>query len=55
MDRCVQYGSEGSVIRSLNRDRLCEVYLQKLEAAGFTRESGRDVPMLVKGGGCGSH
>lgn len=39
----------------LNRDRLWEAYLQQLEAAGFTRESGRDAPMLVKGGGCGSH
>ncbi len=39
----------------LNRDRLWEAYLQKLEAAGFTRESGRDAPMLVKGSGCGSH
>jgi DUF971 family protein len=37
------------------RDRLWEEYLQKLEAAGFTRESGRDVLMIPKGGGCASH
>ena len=30
----------------LNRDRLWEAYLQKLEAAGFTREAGRDAPMV---------
>lgn len=30
----------------LNRDQLWEAYLQKLEAAGFTRESGRDAPMV---------
>ncbi len=39
----------------VNRDPLWEDYLQKLEAAGFTRESGRDAPMIAKGGGCGSH
>ncbi len=39
----------------VNRDRLWEDYLQKLEAAGFTRESGRDAPMIAKGGGCASH
>ncbi len=39
----------------VNRDRLWEDYLQKLEAAGFTRESGRDAPMTVTGGGCSSH
>ncbi len=37
------------------RDVLWEDYLQKLEAAGFTRESGRDAPMPVAGGGCASH
>jgi DUF971 family protein len=36
----------------VNRDRLWEDYLQKLEAAGFTRESGRDAVMSVKGSGC---
>ena len=39
----------------VNHDRLWEGYLQKLEAAGFTQDSGRDTPMSVKGGGCGSH
>ncbi len=39
----------------VNRERLWEGYLQKLEAAGFTRESGRDAPMIAKGGGCASH
>ena len=38
----------------LNRDRLWEGYLLKLEAAGFTRESGRDAPMTVKGVACDS-
>lgn len=36
-----------------NRDRLWEEYLQRLEAAGFTRESGRDAPMTADSGhGC---
>lgn len=39
----------------VNRDTLWEGYLQQLEAAGFTRESGRDAPMVAKGGGCASH
>lgn len=39
----------------MNRDRLWEDYLQKLEASGFTRESGRDATMVAQGGGCGSH
>jgi DUF971 family protein len=39
----------------LNRDRLWGDYLQKLEAAGFTRESGRDASMVAAGGGCASH
>lgn len=39
----------------MNRDRLWEDYLQKLEASGFTRESGRDATMVPQGGGCGSH
>jgi DUF971 family protein len=41
----------------LNRDQLWEDYLQRLEAAGFTRESGRDAPMPEQGGGhaCGHH
>lgn len=37
-----------------NREQLWEDYLQRLEAAGFTRESGRDAPMAAKGGhACG--
>jgi len=36
-----------------NRDRLWEEYLQRLEAAGFTRESGRDTPMVPNSHGCG--
>lgn len=37
-----------------NQSRLWEEYGQRLEAAGYTRESGRDAPMQVaKGGGCG--
>ncbi|CAL62971.1 Conserved hypothetical protein [Herminiimonas arsenicoxydans] len=41
-----------------NQDALWEDYLRRLEAAGFTRESGRDAPMnkaVVSGSGCGSH
>jgi len=35
---------------------LWESYLTRLEVAGFTRESGRDAPMLAEGGGnCGHH
>ena len=37
----------------VNHDRLWEEYLQRLEAAGFTRESGRDAPMTPKSHGCG--
>ena len=40
-----------------NQDQLWEDYLQRLEAAGFTRESGRDASTLAaapaSGGGCG--
>ena len=35
--------------------KLWEGYLQQLEAAGFTREAGRDAPMVKQGGGCSSH
>jgi len=38
--------------------RLWETYLKRLEAAGFTRETGRDAPMLAENGqagGCGHH
>ena len=39
-----------------NQDTLWEDYLKRLEAAGFTRESGRDAPMNktdAGGSGCG--
>jgi DUF971 family protein len=39
-----------------NQQALWEEYLQRLEAAGHTREGGRDAPMqqaAAKGGGCG--
>ena len=39
----------------INRDRLWEEYLQKLEAAGFTREFGRDAEMIAQSGACSSH
>lgn len=36
------------------QDELWEDYLRRLEAAGFTRESGRDAPMPAKSGhACG--
>jgi DUF971 family protein len=41
-----------------NQTQLWEDYLQRLEAAGFTRETGRDAPMTVSasgGHGCGHH
>ena len=41
-----------------DKDALWEDYLRRLEAAGFTRETGRDVAMskaVVSGSGCGSH
>lgn len=41
-----------------NQARLWEEYLQQLEAAGFTRETGRDAPMNAAnagGHGCGHH
>ncbi len=39
----------------LGRDQttLWEQYLQNLEDAGFTRESGRDAPMVAQAAGCG--
>ena len=40
-----------------NQAQLWETYLERLEAAGYTRESGRDAPMTAAnaaaGGGCG--
>ncbi|WP_019142023.1 gamma-butyrobetaine hydroxylase-like domain-containing protein [Noviherbaspirillum massiliense] len=39
-----------------NQQQLWEDYLARLEAAGFTRETGRDAPMQSgKGGSCGHH
>lgn len=40
-----------------NQAQLWEDYLQRLEAAGYTRESGRDAPMAGahSEGGCGGH
>lgn len=39
-----------------NRESLWEDYLQRLEKAGYTRESGRDAPMAVAGSsGCATH
>lgn len=38
-----------------NHAQLWDDYLKRLEAAGFTRESGRDVPMVAKGASCGHH
>jgi DUF971 family protein len=43
---------------AINQDAMWEDYLRRLEAAGFTRESGRDAPMskaVSGGGGCGGH
>ena len=36
----------------LNQQGMWEDYLRKLEAAGYTRESGRDAAMIKAGGGC---
>ncbi len=36
----------------LNEQEMWEDYLCKLEAAGYTRDSGRDAPMTKAGGGC---
>ena len=36
----------------LNQQGMWEAYLQKLEEAGHTRESGRDLLMSQAGGGC---
>ncbi|GAB3540088.1 DUF971 domain-containing protein [Noviherbaspirillum agri] len=38
-----------------NQSQLWEDYLKRLEAADFTRETGRDAPMLAEKGGCGHH
>jgi DUF971 family protein len=40
----------------INQVELWESYLTRLETAGFTRDTGRDAPMLAEGGGsCGHH
>lgn len=39
----------------VNQASLWETYLRKLESAGFTRDSGRDAPMVKQGAGCASH
>jgi DUF971 family protein len=38
-----------------DKDTLWEKYLQELENAGYTRESGRDAPMVTQSAGCGHH
>jgi DUF971 family protein len=38
-----------------DKDILWEKYLQELENAGYTRESGRDAPMVTQSAGCGHH
>lgn len=38
-----------------NQIQLWEDYLKRLESAGFTRETGRDAPMLAEKSGCGHH
>jgi DUF971 family protein len=42
----------------VNQQPLWEDYLKRLEAAGFTRDTGRDAPTITKsedGPGCGHH
>ncbi|HJU71872.1 MAG TPA: DUF971 domain-containing protein [Paucimonas sp.] len=39
----------------INQAQLWEDYLKRLEAAGFTRETGRDTPMEPAGKSCGHH
>ena len=36
-------------------EQLWQIYLKRLEAAGFTHDSGRDTPMVKQGAGCASH
>ena len=36
-------------------EQLWQTYLQRLEAAGFTHDAGRDTPMVKQGAGCASH
>jgi DUF971 family protein len=37
------------------REQLWQTYLQRLEAAGFTPDAGRDTLMVKQGAGCASH
>lgn len=37
------------------QQRLWQEYLEKLQAAGYPGDSGRDVPMSVPSAGCGHH
>ena len=36
-------------------EHLWQTYLKRLEAAGFTHDTGRDTPMVKQGAGCASH
>ena len=36
-------------------EQLWQTYLQRLVAAGFTHDAGRDTPMVKQGAGCASH
>lgn len=36
-------------------EQLWQTYLKRLEAAGFTHDTGRDTPMFKQGAGCASH
>ena len=36
-------------------EQLWQTYLKRLEAAGFTHDTGRDTPMVKQGAGCASH
>ena len=36
-------------------EQLWQTYLKRLEAAGFTHDTGRDTPMVKRGAGCASH
>ena len=36
-------------------EQLWQAYLKRLEAAGFTHDTGRDTPMVKQGAGCASH
>jgi len=36
-------------------EQLWQTYLKRLDAAGFTHDTGRDTPMVKQGAGCASH